>query len=103
MGNHIDSDRVGYGKNRDLGTWRDDRYVRCSRCGFICHLDRDSRSRDGDRRGWGVNFEQSVSAGGWFSGWFSSGWFSSGTQPTDIVDPVVVGGCPFCGTYLYDK
>lgn len=107
MGRPIDSDRVGYGKNRDLGTWRDDRYVRCSRCGFICHLDRDSRSRDGDRRGWGIKFEQSVANEGWFEdGWFSSssnGWFVGGDVQSNVIDPVVTGGCPQCGTFLYDK
>lgn len=103
MGNPIRSDRVGWGRNRDLGTWRDDRFVRCSRCGWICHLDRDSRSKEGDRRGWGVNFVTTTDNQRWFQdGWFQDfGWF--GLQGGREVDPLVVGGCPQCGTYLYDK
>ena len=54
MGGQIDSDAVNTGRNRDLSTLRDDRYVRCSKCGFICHLDRDRRSRRGSREGDGI-------------------------------------------------
>lgn len=49
----IRSDRVGHGINKDISTWRDDHYVRCARCGFVCHRDRDIRGHEGDRTGWG--------------------------------------------------
>jgi hypothetical protein len=54
MGERIESTAVNYGRNIDKGTWRDDRYVRCSRCGFICHLDRDRKSIRGSRDGNGI-------------------------------------------------
>jgi hypothetical protein len=48
----IQSDSVRYGRNAELTTWDDARYVRCKYCGYICHLDRDLRvpfdSRLGD-------------------------------------------------------
>jgi hypothetical protein len=50
----IDSDAIHYGRNKDIGTYRDDRYVRCRKCGHICHLDRDRRSHDGDHAGMGI-------------------------------------------------
>jgi hypothetical protein len=81
----IDSDAVNNGKNNDLGTWKDNRYVRCSRCGFPCHLDRDTKEPKGSRSGWGI-----------------TNTIVSGLTAT-VYDPLVTGGCPQCGTYLYNK
>jgi hypothetical protein len=64
---------------------RDDRFVRCSRCNFICHLDRDRHSIDGARDGWAITNTAQV-----------------GTTGT-IYDPIVNGGCPQCGCLLYVK
>ena len=49
----INSDAINSGLNYDKGTWIDNRYVRCARCGFICHLDRDMHSTEGSPEGWG--------------------------------------------------
>ncbi len=49
----IASDAVEQGWNDESATYSDRRYVRCSKCGFICHLDRDTRSTDGSRLGIG--------------------------------------------------
>jgi len=46
------------GLNRDLGSYRDDSYVRCARCGFWCNKDRDSRSSEGSRIGEGISYRQ---------------------------------------------
>lgn len=54
MSRDIRSDAVHSGRNTDLDDLRDDRYVRCSKCGFICHLDRDKRSVRGSREGNGI-------------------------------------------------
>ena len=55
MANDIPSRAVVGGRNHDLGSWRDDRYVACGRCNFTAHLDRDVRSNvDGDRYGDGL-------------------------------------------------
>ena len=50
----IDSDAVNSGRNADLAASDDTRYVRCRRCGFICHLDRDIRGQRGSKQGNGV-------------------------------------------------
>ena len=60
MGRRIKSDRVYFGLNADPhSAYPDDRHVRCSRCGFISHLDRDVRGHDGDKSGWGLTYERS--------------------------------------------
>jgi hypothetical protein len=48
----MNSDAIHYGKNPDLGTYRDDHYVRCARCGFICNTDRDLKGTG--MMGWGT-------------------------------------------------
>ena len=77
----VDSKAVVSGRNSEHPSFRDDRYVRCSQCGFVCHLDRDARYSEGSRAGTGIT-------------------------PTNVVnqvadDPVVSSGCPLCGSYRY--
>ena len=48
------SKAVHYGRNLDLVTYADDRYVRCNNCGFIAHLDRDTTAPNGSRVGDGI-------------------------------------------------
>lgn len=102
------SNAVHFGRNSDFGT-RDDRYVRCKRCGFICNTDRDSRGREGSRQGWGISFvEQDVMTGSSTSYDDDNIDYDSTSIEYDnddvartIYDPVVVAGCPNCGTLLY--
>jgi len=51
---HVDSDAVNQGWNAENATYSDDRYVKCSKCGFTCHLDKDRRSTYGSRLGIGT-------------------------------------------------
>jgi len=55
MGRRIDSKGVHFGRNRDLGTYNDDRYLHCSNCHFICHLDRNRPGDEDSRQGWGIS------------------------------------------------
>ena len=48
------SDAVHHGRNFDLGAYKDDRYVRCNNCGFMCQLDRDKTAPKGSRLGDGI-------------------------------------------------
>ena len=119
MGRRINSDAIHTGRNADhLGgsqpyppnsttgapSWSDDRYIRCSRCGFICHLDRDRRGREGSREGWGINYT-SVDSDTYNQ--TNLGYDDIYTMYNDEDlprhDPVVIAGCPSCGTLLYDK
>lgn len=69
---NIRSTGVHYGRNRDgAGTGqpyppdsttpaqvlRDDRFVRCRKCGFICNTDRDRHANSGSRLGTGVRID----------------------------------------------
>ena len=105
MGRQIRSDAVHHGRNSDGGAYKDDRYVRCSRCNFICHLDRDQRAPEGSRLGWGISYEDQkdieyVDTTSWT---FISGGNVELVNTRGVVDPVVKAGCPQCGTYLYNK
>lgn len=81
MGKWIKSKAVHSGRNFDTSSYKDDRYVRCSRCGWICQLDREARHPYGSRAGWGLKYED--------------------TAASDVDDPKVISGCPQCGTFLY--
>jgi hypothetical protein len=48
----IDSDAIKFGRNAEHAAHADDRYTRCARCGFMCHLDRDIHPKG--KAGWGL-------------------------------------------------
>ena len=54
MGRWIKSKAQYTGRNYDVGPWRDDKYVRCSRCGFINNLDQAMHAQEGGYEGWGT-------------------------------------------------
>ena len=56
MGDPIRSKAVKEGRNFDIGSYPDDQYVRCSRCGWINNLSRDIHSPEGSYLGWGTTF-----------------------------------------------
>jgi hypothetical protein len=97
--NRIPSKSVHHGLNADNVGLRDDRYVRCTNCGFVCHLDRDLRAPFGSKTGQG---RQSYPR---------EAYDDSGTEYSDtdthydggINDFTITGGCPFCGSYTYDR
>lgn len=103
MARHLESKAVHYGRNKDLNpSRRDDRFVRCSKCDFVAHLDRDRRAPCGSKVGDGIKYVD------------LSVLYDSGSNPyddqttiydgyTNLKDPVVFMGCPFCGSLLYDK
>jgi len=55
MGQAIPSKEVYHGRNASV---EQDKFVRCSRCGFPCKLDRDQRAPDGSRIGWGTTMTE---------------------------------------------
>jgi len=58
MSRNIPSDAVNHGRNRDLATHRDNRYVRCWNCGLINNLDRETHSPRGSHKGDGFTFPE---------------------------------------------
>ena len=100
MGREINSKAVHTGRNIDLGAVRDDRHVRCSRCGFINNLDREVHLPEGSKAGWGITYGDEITMDS------SSVTFDSTSVHFDgyyIDRETYAGGCRFCGTYLYNK
>jgi hypothetical protein len=80
------SKAVLFGRNQDFAPFQDNRYVTCERCGFTCHLDRDVKYNNEDKTGWGLKYNDDPDV-----------------TAEDVKDPIVTGGCPQCGTFLYNK
>ena len=101
----IPSDRVSYGLNQDLGSWKDNRYVRCSRCGWINNLDRETRSQEGSRQGWGTDLSSTTTGSIYIEGkqWGVGPWGGCWAENVYRIDPVVKMGCAQCGCLLYNK
>lgn len=94
----IYSEAVNHGLNHDKGTYKDNRYIRCGRCGWVCHLDRDTRERDGSTIGYAITY---VSMAYDTDYQYDAPLVYNGTRP--LYDPQVTGGCPQCGTLMYHK
>lgn len=47
----IESDEVRYGRNAETTSLRDSGYTMCRQCGFVCHLDRDTRGQRNSAQG----------------------------------------------------
>jgi len=90
----IKSTSVQTGRNAENVPLRDDRWVKCRKCGFINHLDRSVRASVYSAAGVGITFQ------GLGTPWGTAPW---GSSPWGGSDPVVTAGngCSFCGTYLY--
>lgn len=78
------------------------RLVRCRVCGFICDRERDVSIKDGRWAGLGVSFgpQQTASASVGDAKTPAAGSVSG--TPDKYYNRTVSGGCPCCGTYMYD-
>ena len=52
----IYSEPVRSGRNFDRGEYKDDAYIKCSKCGFVCNTQRDQYSTEGSHLGWGMKY-----------------------------------------------
>ncbi len=101
---HIDSSSVSHGRNAEHTSFKDSHYVHCRQCGFMCNIDRDIRP--GARSGDGISITEDAfnthgTSGAWGDyKWGSGIWGGTGLD-TLRDEPVVGGGCPMCGSYLY--
>lgn len=76
-------------KGKDLPGWgrtdgRESLYIHCKQCGFPFRKDKHPRGS-----GWGNERKDTVTD-------------LDSTTVTTVKDPVVTGGCPFCGASEYD-
>ncbi len=88
----VRSEAVLSGRNNEHQALKDNRYMRCSKCGFICHMDRDMRSMRSAHIGDGVDLTTNT---------YTSTDPDGGTQSQ--ADPTVTSGCPLCGSMLYHE
>lgn len=98
----LSSKAVHHGRNAELTQLRDDRFVRCSKCGFMCHLDRDTRAPFGSRAGQG---SRSVETSNTYDD-TDIGDYNLSSESYDgynVGDFTITGGCAFCGSLTYDK
>lgn len=95
----IPSKTVRYGRNADHAGFADDRYVRCSRCGFIANMDRHQREPYGSKAGQGISHPDPLTYDETTQQYDGSGTTYDGRQN----DFTVTGGCPFCGSFTFDK
>ena len=91
------------GRNAEHPTYRDDKYIRCKHCNFICHLDRDSHAPRGSKRGDGISHagiiaydEDTVTYDGTDDDYDATVSYD-GYRSQFTID----SGCPFCGCLLY--
>ena len=97
-----------------------ERKIRCQHCGWICDRDRDSKFKDGSWAGYGIDqgvhkYAGSAAGDGGFWGGYgivNLPYYGYGLGPFGIEygkapdiyhDRTIVGGCPCCGSYLYDE
>jgi hypothetical protein len=83
---------ISHGLNADFSAVPETSYIRCRKCGFIMNKARHPK-------GWGTGISFDISANA-DQGWGGGPW--GGGFPPSVADPVVLSGCPFCGTYIYD-
>ncbi len=80
-----------------------DRLVRCRVCGFICDRERDVRIKDGKFAGLGVAQGAQKTAGASIGDAKTPAAGTVSGSPDKYYDRQVKGGCPACGSYLYDE
>lgn len=89
------------GTNTSVVKGNETRLVRCVHCGFPCDRERDSRSPEDSWVFLGINYGEQLTAS---SSKLSDRRDSTGAQvPDNYYERTVSGGCPSCGSVLYDK
>lgn len=85
-GYHVPNDCTTQGRNRNDGALPESGYVKCKKCGFTFHTMLHPKGR-----GEGNTYATPTS------------FVREGITVYDGADTVVVGGCPFCGTFNYER
>ena len=103
------SERQSHSFSRSAGTSSSvtkhnegDRLVRCRVCGWICDRERDVRIDDHTFAGLGVQLGSQKTADASVGDAKTPAAGSVSGTPDRYYDRQVSGGCPCCGTYMYD-
>lgn len=79
------------------------RLVRCVNCGWVCDRERDVRMPEESWAGLGINYGTQLTAS---SSPLSDARSLSGNgsqSPDKYYERTMGGGCPACGSFIYDK
>ena len=79
-----------------------ERLVRCRVCGFPCDLERDVNLRDGSWAGFGINQGPQLTMGATVGDNKSPADGAVSGTLQKYYNRTIVGGCPSCGTYIYN-
>jgi len=79
-----------------------DRLVRCRVCGWICDRERDASIRPDTFAGLGVSYGAQQTAGASIGDAKTPAAGSVSGTADRYYERTVQGGCPCCGSYLYD-
>lgn len=78
------------------------RLVHCVHCGWICDKERETRQPEDSWAFLGINEGRAFTAGSAISD--ARSLSGNGSTSRDVYyDRIVLGGCPSCGSFLYDK
>lgn len=107
------------GRNRPITTLPEEDWIRCARCNFVMNRTRHPKGRgDGitltDQYLGEYDGEETHHYYDSFLDWTAIGpksdivdgdakWIDESYDGRLRQDPVVAGGCPFCGSYMYDE
>ena len=84
---------VTHGLNADNAPLPETCWVRCRKCGFVLNTARHPK-------GWGEGITHTMEGNVDRGGWGNGDWGDAYTP--NVADFEITGGCPFCGTYIYD-
>jgi len=79
-----------------------DRMVRCRICGFLCDTERDVKASPDSFAGLGISYSSQQTASACISDKRVPASGTISTSADTYYTRTVRGGCPFCGTYLYE-
>lgn len=101
----LDSSKRGFhrspGTNSSVVKGNESRLRICANCGFVCDTERDVRLPEDSWAGLGISYSGPFTAS---SSPLSDARNSNGVQvPDTYYTRTVRGGCPSCGSFLYDK
>ena len=87
----IENESVTSGRNAEHPAWPESGFRKCNKCGYTMNQHRHPKGwRDGIR----VQLE--------YSNWDEVNWDEFFWDGATQTLPLVVAGCPMCGTYNYD-
>ena len=79
------------------------RFVRCRICGFLCDRERDMKIKDGSFAGLGVSLGEAKTASASVGDAMVPAAGTVTRKADTYYDRTIQGGCPCCGTYMYDE